>query len=252
MAILHDHGIQVNGSFVLGFDHDREDVFDRTVAWIEAARLECATFHILTPYPGTPLFRAMESEGRLAAQELEPLRHVARRLSAPAHDAGRAGGGLRLVLRSPVLAPLDLAAEAGRLAGRAAVPGDVVPLQAIESPLAPLDPPPPDRPGLAAPGRMDQAEAPAVPSPARALGPLRRPPHGGIGRVGGSLSRPGLAPGRAETQEVKPGASTPSAKGRVKNVAGTHHVPSMMNGTQTPSVCLLRDRRVGNSGSVRV
>ena len=33
--------------------------------WIEAARLECATFHILTPYPGTPLFRQMESEGRL-------------------------------------------------------------------------------------------------------------------------------------------------------------------------------------------
>ena len=65
MALLHDHGIQVNGSFVLGFDHDRPDVFERTVAWIEEARLECATFHILTPYPGTPLFRQMEAEGRL-------------------------------------------------------------------------------------------------------------------------------------------------------------------------------------------
>ena len=40
-------------------------MFERTVAWIEAARLECATFHILTPYPGTPLFRQMEAEGRL-------------------------------------------------------------------------------------------------------------------------------------------------------------------------------------------
>jgi radical SAM superfamily enzyme YgiQ (UPF0313 family) len=65
VAILHDHGIQVNGSFVLGFDHDRPDVFEQTVHWIEGARLECATFHILTPYPGTPLFRQMESEGRL-------------------------------------------------------------------------------------------------------------------------------------------------------------------------------------------
>ena len=65
VAMLHDHGVQVNGSFVLGFDHDRPDVFRRTVAWIEEARLECATFHILTPYPGTPLFRKMESEGRL-------------------------------------------------------------------------------------------------------------------------------------------------------------------------------------------
>ncbi|GMU23418.1 MAG: hypothetical protein AMXMBFR13_34960 [Phycisphaerae bacterium] len=65
VRILHDHGIQVNGSFVLGFDHDRPDVFERTVGWIEENRLECATFHILTPYPATPLFRQMESDGRL-------------------------------------------------------------------------------------------------------------------------------------------------------------------------------------------
>ena len=65
VAILHRYGIQVNGSFVLGFDHDRSDVFGRTVGWIEANRLECATFHILTPYPGTPLFAQMEAEGRL-------------------------------------------------------------------------------------------------------------------------------------------------------------------------------------------
>lgn len=65
VAILHRYGIQVNGSFVLGFDHDEPDVFERTVEWIEQNRLECATFHILTPYPGTPLFRQIESEGRL-------------------------------------------------------------------------------------------------------------------------------------------------------------------------------------------
>jgi radical SAM superfamily enzyme YgiQ (UPF0313 family) len=65
VRMLHDNGIQVNGSFVLGFDHDRKDVFVRTAGWIEENRLECATFHILTPYPATPLFRQMESEGRL-------------------------------------------------------------------------------------------------------------------------------------------------------------------------------------------
>ena len=65
VAVLHRCGIQVNGSFVLGFDHDEPDVFERTVGWIEANRLECATFHILTPYPGTPLFRQLEAEGRI-------------------------------------------------------------------------------------------------------------------------------------------------------------------------------------------
>ncbi len=65
VRMLHDNGIQVNGSFVLGFDHDRKDCFTRTADWIEENRLECATFHILTPYPATPLFRQMEAEGRL-------------------------------------------------------------------------------------------------------------------------------------------------------------------------------------------
>src|SRR5579884_4052269 len=65
VAILHENGIQVNGSFVLGFDHDQPVVFERTADWIETNRLECATFHILTPYPATPLFRQMEREDRL-------------------------------------------------------------------------------------------------------------------------------------------------------------------------------------------
>ena len=63
--ILHRYGIHVNGSFVLGFDHDRPDVFQRTVDWIEENRLECSTFHILTPYPGTPLFKKLEAQGRI-------------------------------------------------------------------------------------------------------------------------------------------------------------------------------------------
>jgi radical SAM superfamily enzyme YgiQ (UPF0313 family) len=69
VAILHDNGIQVNGSFVLGFDHDRPDVFARTADWIERNRLECATFHILTPYPGTPLFEQMQAEGRIVHRD---------------------------------------------------------------------------------------------------------------------------------------------------------------------------------------
>jgi radical SAM superfamily enzyme YgiQ (UPF0313 family) len=65
VRLLHENGIQVNGSFVLGFDHDRKDVFARTAEWVEENRLECATFHILTPYPATPLFQQMEAAGRL-------------------------------------------------------------------------------------------------------------------------------------------------------------------------------------------
>src|SRR6202035_4098330 len=60
VRLLHDHGIQVNASFVLGFDQDRKDSFSRLAEWIEGNRIESGTFHILTPYPGTPLFAQMQ------------------------------------------------------------------------------------------------------------------------------------------------------------------------------------------------
>ena len=69
VRIFHDNGIQVNGSFVLGFDHDGPEVFEHTVSWIEENRLECATFHILTPYPGTPYFEQMKAEGRILHED---------------------------------------------------------------------------------------------------------------------------------------------------------------------------------------
>ena len=55
-------------------------------------------------------------------------------------------------------------AEARRLAGGPALPGDVVPLQEVQPALAPADPPPADRAGLASAGGMDSKETPAIPS----------------------------------------------------------------------------------------
>jgi radical SAM superfamily enzyme YgiQ (UPF0313 family) len=84
VRMLHDNGIQVNGSFVLGFDHDRKDVFARTAEWVEENRLECSTFHILTPYPGTPLFRQMEAGGRLLHRDWD-LYDTAHAVFRPKH-----------------------------------------------------------------------------------------------------------------------------------------------------------------------
>lgn len=69
VAILHANGIQVNGSFVLGFDRDGPETFGHLAEWIEEVRLESATFQILTPYPGTPLFERMKADGRLLHED---------------------------------------------------------------------------------------------------------------------------------------------------------------------------------------
>lgn len=46
---------------VFGLDGDIREVFRRTVDWAVEAGITPATFHILTPYPGTALFFEMES-----------------------------------------------------------------------------------------------------------------------------------------------------------------------------------------------
>ena len=62
---LHSLGVMINGSFVFGLDADDRDVFHRTVEWAVRNSLTTCTFHILTPYPGTRLFKEMEAQGRI-------------------------------------------------------------------------------------------------------------------------------------------------------------------------------------------
>lgn len=66
---LHDLGIMVNASFVFGMDEDDDSVFQRTVEWAVGQGIETATFHILTPYPGTGLHRRMQAQGRILHQD---------------------------------------------------------------------------------------------------------------------------------------------------------------------------------------
>jgi radical SAM superfamily enzyme YgiQ (UPF0313 family) len=62
---IHAHGMAVQAGIVFGFDHDRESIFEETLDFLEQAGVQNATFNILTPYPGTPLFSRLEAEGRI-------------------------------------------------------------------------------------------------------------------------------------------------------------------------------------------
>jgi radical SAM superfamily enzyme YgiQ (UPF0313 family) len=75
---LHDNGVMVNASFVFGMDDDGPDVFDRTVDWAVSHGVETATFHILTPYPGTALYTRMQAADRLLTSDWDryDTRHV--------------------------------------------------------------------------------------------------------------------------------------------------------------------------------
>ncbi len=66
---IHRHGIAVQAGIVFGFDHDGESIFRETVDFLEMSGVQNATFNILTPYPGTPLHRRLEAEGRILTRD---------------------------------------------------------------------------------------------------------------------------------------------------------------------------------------
>ena len=66
---IHSHGIAVQVGIVFGFDHDTPAIFEMTVDFLEEVGVQNATFNILTPFPGTPLFRRLEAEGRILTRD---------------------------------------------------------------------------------------------------------------------------------------------------------------------------------------
>jgi len=65
VATIQSYGMQVMGGFILGFDTDREDIFDRMVEFIQKSGIPVAMVGLLQAMPGTQLFRRLRKEGRI-------------------------------------------------------------------------------------------------------------------------------------------------------------------------------------------
>ena len=56
---------------MFGLDDDKPEVFDRTARFAVEAGIDLPRFAIVTPFPGTNLFRRLESEGRILTRNWE-------------------------------------------------------------------------------------------------------------------------------------------------------------------------------------
>ncbi len=65
VAKIQSYGMQVMGGFILGFDTDREDIFERMVEFIQSSGIPIAMVGLLQAMPGTQLFRRLWREGRI-------------------------------------------------------------------------------------------------------------------------------------------------------------------------------------------
>jgi len=62
---IQSYGIEVLAGFIVGFDNDTPDIFDRQIEFIEKNAIPKAMIGLLEALPGTPLHRRLKAEGRL-------------------------------------------------------------------------------------------------------------------------------------------------------------------------------------------
>ncbi len=62
---IQRYGMEVMAGFIVGFDSDTEDIFDRQIAFIQETGIPQAMVGLLTALPGTQLYKRLASQGRL-------------------------------------------------------------------------------------------------------------------------------------------------------------------------------------------
>jgi anaerobic magnesium-protoporphyrin IX monomethyl ester cyclase len=69
VKILKDAGIQVLGSFIIGFLQDTTETIKETIKFAKSLNLDYAQFSILSPYPGTPIFDYAKKNNMLLTED---------------------------------------------------------------------------------------------------------------------------------------------------------------------------------------
>jgi len=68
---IHDQGIGIMGTFIVGLDDDDSGVFQRIIDFCIDSKLDWALTFIMAPYPGTDSFLRLEKEGRIFCKDWE-------------------------------------------------------------------------------------------------------------------------------------------------------------------------------------
>lgn len=90
---IHDAGIAVYGSFMFGFDSDGPSVFEETLAFAEANRIDLALFSAIFPVEGSAMHRKLMRENRIFQDDISKYNGQyatfhPKRMSAEELDAG--------------------------------------------------------------------------------------------------------------------------------------------------------------------
>ncbi len=96
---IQSYGMEVMAGFIVGFDNDPDDIFERQIKFIRESAIPLAMVGLLQALPDTQLWRRLEREGRLLAESTGNNTDCSLNF-IPKMDAARLAEGYKTILRT--------------------------------------------------------------------------------------------------------------------------------------------------------
>ena len=95
---IQKHGMEVMAGFIIGFDNDKEDIFDRQIDFIQKNAIPKAMIGFLNALPGTRLYQRLLTEGRILKASIGNNTHSMATNFKTVMDAERLKEGYKKIL----------------------------------------------------------------------------------------------------------------------------------------------------------
>jgi len=97
---IQSHGMEVMAGFIVGFDNDPEDIFERQIEFIRESAIPMAMVGMLNALPDTQLWRRLEREGRLLGADATGNNTIATVNFIPKMDVDKLVSGYQRIMRT--------------------------------------------------------------------------------------------------------------------------------------------------------
>ena len=97
---IQSHGMEVMAGFIVGFDNDPDDIFERQIEFIRASAIPMAMVGMLNALPDTQLWKRLEREGRLLGNDATGNNTLSSLNFIPRMDAETLQAGYQRIMRT--------------------------------------------------------------------------------------------------------------------------------------------------------
>jgi len=97
---IQNHGMEVMAGFIVGFDNDPDDIFERQIEFIRESAIPMAMVGMLNALPDTQLWKRLEREGRLLGADATGNNTIATVNFIPKMDVDKLITGYQRIMRT--------------------------------------------------------------------------------------------------------------------------------------------------------